>query len=127
MTSPAAGLALAGERLERAYAWLEAALAGRTWAAGEDFTLADCAAVPSAVSARGTGSGLKALHSRGSLFAGAGLNEQGLDILESALPGVPQRRDGFAVGQVHIGAGVQQQANDRRMRRPAVAQDDGLQ
>jgi glutathione S-transferase len=41
------GLALAKERLERAYAWLEGHLAGRTWAAGADFTLADCAAAPS--------------------------------------------------------------------------------
>lgn len=39
--------ALAAERLERAYAWLEGQLAGRTWAAGADFTLADCAAAPS--------------------------------------------------------------------------------
>ena len=41
------GLAIAAERLERAYAWLEGELAGRTWATGEDFTLADCAAAPS--------------------------------------------------------------------------------
>jgi len=41
------GLALATEKLERAYAWLEGQLAGRTWAAGLDFTLADCAAAPS--------------------------------------------------------------------------------
>lgn len=41
------GLALATQRLERAYAWLEDHLAGRTWAAGEDYTLADCAASPS--------------------------------------------------------------------------------
>lgn len=41
------GLALATERLERAYAWLDNALVGRTWAAGEAFTLADCAAAPS--------------------------------------------------------------------------------
>jgi glutathione S-transferase len=40
-------LALAQDQLERAYAWLESHLAGRTWAAGEDFTLADCAAAPS--------------------------------------------------------------------------------
>ncbi len=40
------GLALAEEKLARAYAWLEAQLAGRTWAAGTDFTLADCAAAP---------------------------------------------------------------------------------
>jgi glutathione S-transferase len=40
-------LALAVEKLERAYGWLEGALAGRTWAAGADFTLADCAAAPS--------------------------------------------------------------------------------
>jgi len=41
------GLAIARERLDRAYAWLEGHLAGKTWAAGEDFTLADCAAAPS--------------------------------------------------------------------------------
>lgn len=41
------GLAIASERLERAYAWLEGQLAGSTWAVGEDFTLADCAAAPS--------------------------------------------------------------------------------
>jgi glutathione S-transferase len=40
-------MATARERLERAYAWLDAELAGRTWAAGADFTLADCAAAPS--------------------------------------------------------------------------------
>jgi glutathione S-transferase len=39
-------LALAVPKLERAYAWLETHLAGRTWAAGDDFTLADCAAAP---------------------------------------------------------------------------------
>jgi len=33
--------------LDNAYAWLEPRLAGRSWAAGEDFTLADCAAAPS--------------------------------------------------------------------------------
>lgn len=42
-----AGRALAAERLERAYTWLEGHLDGRTWAAGDDFTLADCAAAPS--------------------------------------------------------------------------------
>jgi glutathione S-transferase len=41
------GVAIASERLERAYAWLEQHLAGKTWAAGESFTLADCAAAPS--------------------------------------------------------------------------------
>lgn len=41
------GRAMASERLERAYVWLEAHLAGKTWAAGESFTLADCAAAPS--------------------------------------------------------------------------------
>ena len=35
------------EKLERAYAWLENELAGRTWATGTDFTMADCAAAPS--------------------------------------------------------------------------------
>jgi glutathione S-transferase len=41
------GLALSKETLERAYAWLEGQLSGRTWAAGAEFTLADCAAAPS--------------------------------------------------------------------------------
>ena len=45
--TPEAGLELAKERLERAYAWLDGHLAGRTWAAGDAFTLADCAAAPS--------------------------------------------------------------------------------
>lgn len=42
-----AGLAIAVERLERAYAWLEGHLADRVWAAGATFTMADCAAAPS--------------------------------------------------------------------------------
>lgn len=43
------GRALARERLERAYAWLEGHFSAKktTWAAGADFTLADCAAAPS--------------------------------------------------------------------------------
>ena len=41
------GLALAERRLELAYAWLEQHMAGKAWAAGGDFTLADCAAAPS--------------------------------------------------------------------------------
>lgn len=41
------GMAHAVKKLEVAYAWLEGQLAGRTWAAGADFTLADCAAAPS--------------------------------------------------------------------------------
>jgi glutathione S-transferase len=42
------GLVAAVEKLERAYAWLEKHLADeRPWAAGKDFTLADCAAAPS--------------------------------------------------------------------------------
>jgi glutathione S-transferase len=45
--TPAEGLALAERRLERAYAWLDRWLVGKTWAAGADFTLADCAAAPS--------------------------------------------------------------------------------
>lgn len=39
----AAGRAL----LEQSYEWLERTLANRTWAAGDAFTLADCAAAPS--------------------------------------------------------------------------------
>lgn len=38
--------AWAAEKLEAAYAWLEGELAGRTWAAGDAFTMADCAAAP---------------------------------------------------------------------------------
>jgi glutathione S-transferase len=41
------GLAFAVEKLELAYAWLEGHLAGKTWANGADFTMADCAAGPS--------------------------------------------------------------------------------
>lgn len=41
------GLALAAEKLELAYAWLEGHLAAKTWAAGMEFTMADCAAAPS--------------------------------------------------------------------------------
>lgn len=41
------GLAHAAEKLELAYAWLETQLADKTWAAGEHYTLADCAASPS--------------------------------------------------------------------------------
>lgn len=40
-------LAEAQKKLETAYAWLEGQLAGRTWAAGADFSMADCAAAPS--------------------------------------------------------------------------------
>jgi len=36
----------AENKLELAYAWLNAALAGRTWATSAGFTLADCAAAP---------------------------------------------------------------------------------
>jgi glutathione S-transferase len=37
----------AARLLEVAYGWLETALQGRTWAAGEHFSMADCAAAPS--------------------------------------------------------------------------------
>jgi glutathione S-transferase len=37
---------LSRQKLELAYAWLETQLAGKTWAAGAQFTLADCAAAP---------------------------------------------------------------------------------
>jgi glutathione S-transferase len=40
-------MAAAGTALDTAYAWLEKRLDGRTWAAGEHFTMADCAAAPS--------------------------------------------------------------------------------
>jgi glutathione S-transferase len=41
------GVADAHTLLATAYDWLDARLDGRTWAAGDDFTLADCAAGPS--------------------------------------------------------------------------------
>lgn len=41
------GRAYAAGKLEAAYAWLEGELAGRQWAAGDQFSLADCAAAPS--------------------------------------------------------------------------------
>lgn len=41
------GHALARQRLDVAYAWLENHLAGKAWAAGETYSLADCAASPS--------------------------------------------------------------------------------
>lgn len=40
-------MAEAAQVLDTAYAWLEKRLDGRTWAAGESFTMADCAAAPS--------------------------------------------------------------------------------
>jgi glutathione S-transferase len=41
-----AGVEMARARLRQAYDVLEQRLAGRTWAAGEAFTIADCAAAP---------------------------------------------------------------------------------
>jgi glutathione S-transferase len=40
------GVSEARRMLDTAYAWLEQRLQGRTWAAGEAFSLADCAAAP---------------------------------------------------------------------------------
>ena len=41
------GVAEAHALLDKAYRWLEGVLPGRRWAAGDAFTLADCAAAPS--------------------------------------------------------------------------------
>lgn len=41
------GVGQAHQLLESAYGWLDQRLGGRQWAAGEAFTLADCAAAPS--------------------------------------------------------------------------------
>jgi len=41
------GLDEAMAKLDKVYAWLDTHLAGRTWAVGDNFTLADCAAAPS--------------------------------------------------------------------------------
>jgi glutathione S-transferase len=40
------GVQQARDMLDTAYAWLDGRLAGRTWATGEAFMLADCAAAP---------------------------------------------------------------------------------
>jgi glutathione S-transferase len=40
------GVAEARRMLDTSYAWLDGVMAGRTWAAGERFSLADCAAAP---------------------------------------------------------------------------------
>jgi len=40
------GVEEARAMLDTAYAWLDARMAGRRWAAGDAFTLADCAAAP---------------------------------------------------------------------------------
>lgn len=40
------GVLDARRTLDTAYAWIEQTLRGRTWAAGDAFTLADCAAAP---------------------------------------------------------------------------------
>jgi glutathione S-transferase len=42
----ASGVAEARRMLDTAYRWLDTTMAGRTWAAGSDFGLADCAAAP---------------------------------------------------------------------------------
>jgi glutathione S-transferase len=41
------GVEEARRMLETSYAWLDRRMEGRTWAVGETFTLADCAAAPS--------------------------------------------------------------------------------
>ncbi|WP_262299973.1 glutathione S-transferase family protein [Microvirga sesbaniae] len=41
------GVKEARAMLDRAYSWLDRTLAGREWAAGQTFSLADCAAAPS--------------------------------------------------------------------------------
>lgn len=42
-----AAMTEARQALDTAYAWLDTRLADRTWAAGDSFTMADCAAAPS--------------------------------------------------------------------------------
>jgi glutathione S-transferase len=40
------GVSDARDMLEKAYGWLDKHMAGREWAAGESFSMADCAAAP---------------------------------------------------------------------------------
>jgi len=46
-TPDEARIARARASLDKVYPWLDARLAGRRWAAGENFTLAECAGAPS--------------------------------------------------------------------------------
>jgi len=46
-TPDEARIARSRAALDVVYPWLDARLAGRTWAAGEEFSLADCAGAPS--------------------------------------------------------------------------------
>ena len=46
------GVAEARAMLDTAYRWLDGRMTGRTWAAGDTFTLADCAAAPALFYAR---------------------------------------------------------------------------
>jgi glutathione S-transferase len=46
-TPDEARIARARASLDKVYPWLDVRLAGRRWAAGENFTLADCAGAPS--------------------------------------------------------------------------------
>ena len=46
-TPDEARIARARASLDAIYPWLDARLTGRAWAAGDDFTLADCAGAPS--------------------------------------------------------------------------------
>jgi glutathione S-transferase len=46
-TPDEARIARSRSALDKIYPWLDARLQNRRWAAGEDFTLADCAAAPS--------------------------------------------------------------------------------
>jgi glutathione S-transferase len=45
-TPDEARIARARAALDKIYPWLDARLAGRSWAAGDEFTLADCAGAP---------------------------------------------------------------------------------
>ena len=59
------GVAEARAMLETSYRWLDARMAGREWAVGDSFSLADCAAAPSLFYADWThpiDAGLKHLH-----------------------------------------------------------------
>jgi glutathione S-transferase len=41
------GVAEAGRALDTVYGWLDSLMAARTWATGDEFDMADCAAAPS--------------------------------------------------------------------------------
>src|SRR3712207_1427959 len=70
--------------------------------------------------------------SLGAWQAGASSSRTGLlqeldDLVVAPLAGMAQRGHALAIGQVHIGAGFDEEADHLGMARATITQDDGLQ